>query len=77
MRYLIPPLAASLLPGCAPQQLAVKPNDQAPVCAVKAGERQSYWNEAVARRDGAMVLLTGECPTRPNSEGGGGGSGGM
>jgi hypothetical protein len=44
---------------------------------VKAGERQSYWTEEAARRDGAMILLDGECPTRPNSEGGGGGSGGM
>jgi hypothetical protein len=66
-----------VLLGCAPQQLAVNRSDQAPVCAVKAGNRQSYWNEAVARRDGAIVLLAGECPTPPNSEGGVGGSGGM
>jgi len=77
MRYLIPPLAASLLLGCVPQQLAVNPNGQAPVCAVKAGQRQSYWSEAEARRDGAMVLLAGECPASPNSEGGVGSSGGM
>ena len=77
MRYFFLPLAALLLLGCAPEQLAVKPNGQAPVCAVKAGERQSYWSDEGARRDGAMVLLAGECPTRPNSEGGGGGSGGM
>ena len=77
MRYLIPPLAASLLLGCAPQQLAVKPNGQALVCAVKAGQRQSYWNDGVAQCDGAMVLLAGECPAPPNSEGGVGGSGGM
>ena len=77
MRYFFLPLAALLLLGCAPQQLAVKPNGQAPVCAVKAGERQSYWNEAVAQHDGAMVLLAGECPAPPNSEGGVGGSGGM
>jgi hypothetical protein len=44
---------------------------------VKTGERQSYWTDAAARRDGAVVLLAGECPARPNSEGGGGGSGGM
>jgi hypothetical protein len=77
MRYLIPALAASLLLGCAPQQLAVNRNGQAPVCAVKAGQRQSYWNEAVAGRDGAIILLAGECPASPNSEGGVGGSGGM
>jgi hypothetical protein len=49
----------------------------APVCAVKAGTKQSYWN--ACHRDGAIVLLTGECPATPNSEGGGGGggSGGM
>jgi len=77
MRYLMLSLAASVLFGCVPQQLAVKPNGQAPVCAVKAGQRQSYWNEAVARGDGAIVLLAGECPAPPNSEGGVGGSGGM
>jgi hypothetical protein len=63
--------------GCATQQLAVDPAGQAPVCAVKAGERQSYWNERAARLDGALVVLAGECPARPNSEGGAGGSGGM
>ena len=78
MRHLFLALSAPALLSCvAPQQLAVKPNGQAPVCAVKAGERQSYWTDEGARRDGAIVLLTGECPTRPNSEGGGGGSGGM
>jgi hypothetical protein len=77
MPYSVLLVAAMLLLGCAPQQLAVNPNSQAPVCAVKAGQRQSYWNEAVARRDGAMVLLSGECPAPPNSEGGVGGSGGM
>jgi hypothetical protein len=63
--------------GCATQQLAVDPAGQAPVCAVKAGDRQSYWNERAARLDGALVVLAGECPARPNSEGGAGGSGGM
>lgn len=66
-----------LLLGCAPRQIAFSPAGRATVCAVKAGERQSYWTEEAARRDGAMILLDGECPTRPNSEGGGGGSGGM
>jgi hypothetical protein len=49
----------------------------APVCAVKAGAKQSYWNACQASRDGAFVLLTGECPASPNSDGGGGGGGGM
>ena len=79
MRY--PGLAVFGLPmllGCAPQQVAVVPAaGQAPVCAVRAGDRQSYWNEQAARRDGAFILLAGECPARPNSEGGAGGSGGM
>jgi hypothetical protein len=66
-----------LLSGCATQQVAAYPEGQAPVCAVKAGDRQSYWNERAARLDGALVVLAGECPARPNSEGGAGGSGGM
>jgi hypothetical protein len=49
----------------------------APVCAVKGGTRQSYWNACQATRDGAIVVLAGECPASPNSDGGGGGSGGM
>ena len=49
----------------------------APVCAVKAGTRQSYWNACQASRDGAIVVLTGECPASPNSDGGGGSGGGM
>ena len=32
------------------------------VCAVKAGEMQSYWNACDARRDGALVMSPGECP---------------
>ena len=68
-----------LLFGCAaqPPQLAASVNSQARVCAVKGGERQSYWNEPAAERDGAFVVLAGECPARPNSEGGAGGAGGM
>ena len=51
----------------------------APVCAVKAGARQSYWNACQASREGATIVLAGECPSSPNSDGGGGGggSGGM
>ena len=49
----------------------------APVCAVKAGTRQSYWNACRASWDGATIVLAGECPASPNSDGGGGGSGGM
>ena len=32
------------------------------VCAVKAGEKRSYWNEQAALSDGAYVLSVGECP---------------
>jgi hypothetical protein len=32
------------------------------VCAVKAGEMQSYWNICDAKRDGALVMFAGECP---------------
>ena len=65
--------------GCAaqPPQVAASGNAQLPVCAVKGGDRQSYWSEQAARRDGAFVVLAGECPSRPNSEGGAGGAGGM
>jgi hypothetical protein len=68
-----------VLLGCAaqPPQLAASGNAQLPVCAVKGGDRQSYWSEQAARLDGAFVVLAGECPSRPNSEGGAGGSGGM
>ncbi len=46
------------------QQPAACPPVQTPVCAVKAGTKQSYWNECQARNDGALVLWTGECPDR-------------
>jgi hypothetical protein len=78
LRHLLNAVAGLVvLAGCAAQQVAVSPEGQAAVCAVKAGERQSYWDERTARLDGALVVLTGECPARPNSEGGAGGSGGM
>jgi hypothetical protein len=39
-----------------------QPPGAAIVCAVKAGQRQSYWSEQAAVADGAMVLYKGECP---------------
>ena len=39
--------------GCAPVV--------APVCALKDGNKQSYWNECLAARDGAQLLYPGEC----------------
>src|SRR5207302_9162676 len=61
--------------GCAPQQSGVYregqayPTEQGVVCAVKAGNRQNYWNLRAAQLDGAMVMFQGECPAEPNSEG--------
>ena len=40
----------------------VCPEGQTIVCAVKAGEMQSYWNVCDAKRDGAIVMFAGECP---------------
>ena len=37
--------------------------------AVKAGDRQNYWNERDAQLNGAVVVFHGECPAEPNSEG--------
>jgi len=39
--------------GCAPVV--------APVCALKDGNKQSYWNECLAARDGTQLLYPGEC----------------
>jgi hypothetical protein len=33
----------------------------APVCALKDGNKQSYWNECLAARDAAQLLYPGEC----------------
>jgi hypothetical protein len=52
------PSAAQQPAGCAPVQ--------ALVCAVLAGEKQSYWNECQARRAGALVLSAGECRNKPS-----------
>ena len=61
--------------ACAPQQLAAYPQteaypgEQGVVCAVKAGDRQNYWNDRAAQLNGAVVIFKGECPAEPNSEG--------
>ncbi len=71
-RTAIAAVAVLLLPMMAtraqPQQPANCAPVVAPVCAVKDGMKQSYWNECLARRDGALVLRIGECPT-PRSPG--------
>jgi hypothetical protein len=63
--------------GCSinPQQLTDQregdayPQGRGIVCAVKAGDRQNYWNERAAQLNGAVVIFQGECPAEPNSEG--------
>ena len=76
MRYSLSAVSALLLlSGCATQQVALRPEGQTAVCAVRAGEKQNYWNEQAARSAGALVLLTGECPSSPSIDGGGAGSG--
>jgi hypothetical protein len=45
------------------------PEERGVVCAVKAGDRQNYWNERDAQLNGAVVVFQGECPAEPNSEG--------
>ena len=77
MRYSF--IAASgllVLFGCATtQQFTAYPERQAypeergVVCAVKAGDRQNYWNERAAQLNGALVIFKGECPAQPNNEG--------
>jgi hypothetical protein len=61
---------ASAQPSSNPQNpppttpATVCPPVQAPVCAVLAGEKQSYWNECQAQRAGALILSAGECRNR-------------
>jgi hypothetical protein len=45
------------------------PAEQGVVCAVKAGDRQNYWNERAAQANSALVIFRGECPAQPNNEG--------
>jgi hypothetical protein len=51
---------ATAIPPAQPP--SVCPEGQTIVCAVKAGEMQSYWNVCDAKRDGALVMFAGECP---------------
>ena len=37
---------------------------QAIVCAMKYGEKQSYWNACLAEQDGAYAVTPGECPRK-------------
>jgi hypothetical protein len=64
-----------VLLSCAPQQFSAYragqayPQERGVVCAVKAGDRQNYWNERAAQLNGGVVIFQGECPAEPNSEG--------
>jgi hypothetical protein len=77
MRYsLIAVSGLLMLSGCATasqptahRQGDAYPEEQGVVCAVKAGDRQNYWNERAAQLNGALVIFKGECPAEPNSEG--------
>ena len=51
------------------RQPAACPEGQTIVCAVKAGEMQSYWNVCDAKRDGALVMSAGECPAGTHESG--------
>jgi hypothetical protein len=57
-------VAMLLLPAAATDALQPQPADCAqptPVCALKNGVRQTYWNTCLAARDGAQLLYAGEC----------------
>jgi hypothetical protein len=77
MRYSFIAAAGFLiLSGCAPAQQftgyregQAYPEERGVVCAVKAGDRQNYWNERAAQLNGALVIFNGECPAAPNSAG--------
>jgi len=50
------------------QRPEVCPPSTTIVCGVVAGQRQSYWNECLARRDGAIFITPGECAKRRSYE---------
>ena len=57
-------LTIVLLPVIVSQAQQPSPADctqAAPVCGLKNGSRQTYWNACLAARDGAQFLNVGEC----------------
>jgi hypothetical protein len=63
-RTAIVAVAVLLLPifgSRAQQQPPAACAQVAPVCALKDGNKQSYWNVCLAARDGAQLLYPGEC----------------
>ncbi|HEY4469626.1 MAG TPA: hypothetical protein VGN21_00560 [Stellaceae bacterium] len=64
LRTGIAALATLFLPVVATDaQQPVPPEcaQSAPVCALKNGSRQTYWNTCLATRDGAELMYAGEC----------------
>jgi hypothetical protein len=54
-------LLLPILGSRAQQQPPAACAQAAPVCALKDGNKQSYWNVCLAARDGAQILYAGEC----------------
>ena len=57
LAMLVLPLVATDAQQPAPPDCTVN----APVCGLKNGSRQTYWNACLAARDGAELLNAGEC----------------
>jgi hypothetical protein len=69
--WFVPSLVALVADSAAAQPVQQQPPGAGIVCATKGGEQRSYWNEQDARRDGAIVLYPGECPSPEFGESGG------
>ena len=57
-------IAVLLLPAAETDAQQPQPADcaqSAPVCALKNGSKQTYWNTCLAARDAAELLYAGEC----------------
>ena len=57
LAMLVLPLVAADAQQPVPPECAVN----APVCGLKNGSRQTYWNACLAARDNAELLNAGEC----------------
>jgi hypothetical protein len=72
VRAVIAIALVALVAGSAVAQPAQQqPPGTGIVCATKGGRQQSYWNVQDAKRDGAIVLYPGECPSPEYGESGG------
>jgi len=65
LRAGIAAIAMLLLPAAETDaqqpQLPTNCAQVAPVCALKNGSKQTYWNTCLAARDAAELLYAGEC----------------